>query len=269
MLKTHINNWLKNNIDNTNSVAILFSGGMDSLTILLSCLELGIKPVLYTFYLDNYVSEDIKQSRYISELYNLELKEIEIKTQNIDLYRDVKYIVEKYNVRKKTAVQCIHPFLYVIPDVKEDIILSGLCADDLYGTPRSVSKHQNTSMFNEIRKDKFFDKKSSSYEYIKILCEENDKKFIAPYKQSRDIYNYFISKNYKELNSPKQKNVAYLEYQNQIDKYKLYRRNSNLQCNSKIREWHDSLLKDDLINYRNNISITGIYNNIYNDLLKK
>ena len=49
---------IKNEIKNEKSIAIFFSGGTDSLTCLFTCLELGLKPILYTFHLENYISED-------------------------------------------------------------------------------------------------------------------------------------------------------------------------------------------------------------------
>ena len=65
------------------------------------------------------------------------------------------------------------------------------------------------------------------------------------------------------MNSPKQKNITYVSYQSEIDRFKLYRRNENLQCASRIREYHDSLLKTEL-NIGNNKIVTPIYRNIYN-----
>ena len=41
-------------------VALLFSGGMDSLSLLLSCLDVGITPHLYTFKLKNIEKEGFK-----------------------------------------------------------------------------------------------------------------------------------------------------------------------------------------------------------------
>ena len=61
------------------NVALLFSGGMDSLSLLLSCLDVGIKPTLYSFKIENIDSDDIKASRRIASIYGLELVEVEIK----------------------------------------------------------------------------------------------------------------------------------------------------------------------------------------------
>lgn len=268
MIRKFINDSLQNNVLDKNSVAILFSGGMDSLSLLLSCLDIGIKPVLYSFYLNNYESEDIKASRKIASTYNLSLNEIVIDDEDVgQLIEDVKYIIKTFNVYKKTQVQCIYPFLYIIPKIKEKYVLTGLCADDLYGTPRSVAKYYNDfDKFNTIRDNDINDLNSSSYFQIKALVEINNKVLIAPYKQNINLVEYFRQFNYKQMNSPKQKILTYQDYKHEIDKHGLYRRNSNLQCNSKIREFHDKLLNTNL-NIKNYKVVFPIYKNLYKELV--
>lgn len=270
MIRKLINDSLQNNILDKNSVAILFSGGMDSLSLLLSCLDVGIKPVLYSFYLKNYESNDIKASRKIANIYNLSLKEIIIDDENVDiLIKDVRNIIKTFNVYKKTQVQCIYPFIYIIPEIKEKYVLTGLCADDLYGTPRSVAKYYNDfEKFNSIRDSNINDLNSSSYFQIKTLVESNDKIFIAPYKQNIELVEYFRQFNYKQMNSPKQKILTYQSYKEEIEGSKTYRRNSNLQCDSKIREFHDRLL-DTNLNIKNYKVVSPIYRNIYKELVSE
>lgn len=269
MLKKIINKYILETIK-SDEVAILFSGGMDSLSLLLSCLSVGLKPKLYTFTLDNYESEDMKKSKEISKIYDLDLIEVKINTTKINLITDIEYIINLFDVKRKTQIQCIHPFLYVIPKIKESVILSGLCADDLYGSSRSMFKiSKDDKQFYNKRCELYNNIQSSSYVFIKKIAEMNDKVFIAPYKECDEIASYMLSKNYKELNSPKQKNVMYESYKEDLDKYKLYRRNSNLQCNSKIREWHDELLLNKKVNKNNYKSVVGVYNQIYKEVKNK
>ena len=256
-----IDDFLEEKIRDKNSVAILFSGGLDSLSLLLSCLDIGIKPVLYTFFLESYEYSDIKSSRNIAKIFGLKLIEIPIKQDLKTLINDVEYIVTNFNTYKKSAVQCVHPFLYAEKLIKEKYVLSGLCADDLYGTSKHMSiLSKNYEEFQRKRLDIISDETSSGYRYIKSIF--HNKIFIAPYKECRKLIDYFMSLDYKSMNSPKQKYVTYSAYRNEIDRYKLYRRNENLQCASKIREYHDSLLKTDL-NTNNYKIVTPIYRNLY------
>lgn len=267
MLQKLINTYLENEIKNKDEVALLFSGGTDSLSILLSCLDIGLIPHLYTFRLDNYESRDMISSRKIANIYNLELTEIILNTNEINLIEDISYIIEKFNVKKKTQIQCIQPFVHILPKIEEGVVLTGLCADDLYGTPRSMAKFSNDiDYFYKIRKDKFEDLESSSYRFIKKICEEYSKILIAPYKEDINIAEYMLSKTYKELHSPKQKYIMYKDYKDELDKNDLYRRNSNLQCDSKIREWHDKLLIDKDLNVEGFKNVVGIYNKLYKEV---
>ncbi|WP_323731922.1 asparagine synthase-related protein [Clostridium sp.] len=267
MLKNMINKYLLEQDIRTEKVALLFSSGMDSLSILLSCLEVGIKPRLYTFYLDNHVSDDVNRSREVAKILNLDLTEIKIDTHVVNLESDIELIIKTFKTQRKTAIQCIHPFLYVIPKVREKYILTGLCADDLYGTARSMAKLGNDyKKFDETRLKRLKDETASSYCYIKRIAEEQDKILLVPYKENQEIISYMLGLNYKEMNSPKQKNIMYEDYKDILEEYKLYRRNSNLQCDSKIREWHDTLLQDKTINSKNNKSIVAIYNKIYKEV---
>lgn len=245
-------------------IALLFSGGMDSLSLLLSCLDVGVKPHLYSFKLRNIESDDIKSARKIKDIFKLEYTEIVINQDISQLKEDIFTIVRMFRVKKKTQIQCIHPFMYIIPNIKEDVVISGLCADDLYGTSRKMQElgRKDNDGFYMKRVEKHRDIEASSYKFIKELCEEYNKRFIAPYKQNDKLASCILSKNIKELHSPKQKNIMYESYKNEIDKYKLYRRNSNLQVNSGIREWHDVLLNTEL-NKNNHKSIVGIYNAVY------
>lgn len=261
MIRKYINTYISKNI-NKRSVAILFSGGVDSQTILFSCLDLKIKPTLYTFCLDNYTSEDMIYTRNIAKIFNLKLYEILIKTDDKEsVEKEIKDIMARFKTSRKTKIQCIYPILKMLPYIKEDIILSGLCADDLYGSSRSVAKHYKDK--NEFYNKRYLNDKdinSSSYFQIKTLIEDEGKKFIAPYKECEELRKYLLSKNFYELHKPKQKQVAIDDYP-EILQFNLYRRNSNLQCNSKVRDWQDKLfLNDNIYGYKN---ISGIYNRMY------
>ncbi|MCC0705113.1 hypothetical protein IC213_18820 [Clostridioides sp. ES-S-0049-02] len=250
-------------------IAILFSGGMDSLSLLLSCLDLHIKPHVYSFRLSSHESQDIISVRKIINIFDLEYTEIVINNNLENLIYDASYIIKTFEVKKKTQVQCIHPFLYMVKEIKEKFILTGLCADDIYGTSRKmqVLGRKNELDFYEKRLKKHKDIESSSYKFIKELFKIYNKNLIVPYKENNKLVKLLLSKTYNELHMPKQKNLTYENYKYEIDKYDLYRRSSNLQVNSALREWHDLLLKTDL-NIKEYKSVVGIYNVIYKNYME-
>lgn len=264
-LKELITNEIKKELNGSKDVALLFSGGTDSLTCLYSLLSIGIRPKLYTFRLEDVEHKDVIVSRKVANYYNLNLNEVVIKKNVDQLIEDVIFLTTNMDLKLKTNVQCSYPFLHVLKEVKEKYVISGLCADDLYGTSKSMSiKCSNDKeLFDTIRVKTFNNEFASAYNPIKYIVENlYGKKFIAPYK-TKAVFDYFMKYSWKELNKPKQKQVAINAFNEEFKELKVYRRNVNLQVGSKIREWHNILLNTDL-----NVNKRKRVDEIYKDLNK-
>jgi asparagine synthetase B (glutamine-hydrolysing) len=262
MLKKLIKKHIENTIPKNEKVAVMFSGGLDSLSVLLSALELGYEVKLYTFHLKGVISKDLETARKVSKHYKLELHEVEI-SDNLDLLiDDLKYLIKTHDLKKKTQFQVMHPMKHLCEAIKEDYVLSGLEADTLYGNTRSMRKTiACESEFKNIRSKYIHDENNASYSFIRNELENNNKTFVAPYKQSSEIINYFLSLESKDLCFGKQKKQTYEAFKTEIDNLSLYRRSSNMQINSGIREFHDLLLQTDL-NQKNFKSVIGVYNQL-------
>ena len=187
-------------------VGVLLSGGMDSLSVLISCLDVGVPVVAYSFKLDGIESSDIVRCREITKVLGIELKEIVIPNNIDSLISDVRGIIEKFQTFKKTSVQCTHPFLYVFKDIEEHYVATGLCADDLYGTSKSMAmRAKDNDWFRKERQRRLKDPTSSAYQYIDCLARENGKKLITPYKNCEKLTSYMLSLSFKDMHSGKQK----------------------------------------------------------------
>lgn len=260
MLKDLLKEYVQERVPKDAEVAVLFSGGLDSISVLLTALELGYSPTLYTFYLEGYVSKDLETSRRVAQYYNLPLVEVKIKRDIELLVEQVKSIIKRFSLNKKTQIQVIHPMSNVIPYITEPYVLTGLEADTLYGNSRSMRKLINDSNdFYNARLRAIQDPKNASYQFIKQLVEEEGKELVAPYKESQSIIDYFLNLPVNDIRYGKQKRQTYEAFQNEIDELKLYRRSSNMQVNSGIREFHDELLTSQY-NTTNAKSIIAIYN---------
>jgi len=235
---------IKNEIKDEKSIAIFFSGGTDSLTCLFTCLELGLKPILYTFHLENYISEDVKISQKIANYYDLELKIIIIEKNKDQLITDVKNLVNNYRINNKICLQILYPFPYVLEEVNESLILTGLSADTLYGT-NYHSKMKNVKNFNEIRKNLINSDEIDGYMSLKKMVKNSNKKLVAPYRNQK-IIDFFLTHSWNELNTPLQKNLSYEAFYDYFKKLKVYRESSSLPINSKITEWHQTIFSSKL-----------------------
>lgn len=177
------------------------------------------------------------------------------------MQEDVFKIIKEYKTAKKTAVQCIHPFIYIMPTVKEKDIISGLYADDLYGTSRkgNIIGRRSKKEFDEYRR-KQLAQKDYSCVYIKECARKYGKNLITPFVGGF-TEEYLMSLDWKEMNGKRPKMIAVKAFEDYYMKNAWYRKNSNLQVNSGIREYHDLLLNTPM-NKRKNKSVTGIYNDI-------
>ena len=265
MLKKLLKQYIVDNVPQE-EVAILFSGGLDSLSILLTLLDLGYKPTLYTFYLEGLISKDLELSRRISQHHNVPLVEVEIKKDIELMVSQSKALIKKYGLTKKTQIQVMHPLSNVFPLIKEDYVFTGIGADTLYGSARKFKKliHDEQAFYNA-RVEAIRKPESASYIYIKNAIEEMGKVCVSPYKQSEDIINYFLQLPVSEIRYGKQKKQTYEAFKQEIDELSLYRRNSSMQVNSGIREFHDELLKSEY-NTGNYKSVVGIYNTFIREM---
>ena len=125
--------------DRTASLAL--SGGTDSATILFGMIETGRRPRCYTFYCENTISTDLLASRRLCQHFGLELVEVQIPWDLERLVLDLRTLTQRARVIKKTVIQCMHPWLYIYPEmVKRDdrLMFNGLGGDDHYCSKRKV-----------------------------------------------------------------------------------------------------------------------------------
>lgn len=252
---------ISDRIGNEKDIAVFLSGGVDSTSCLLACIDIGLNITAYTFYLEGHESQDLHASRLISNNVGVHLKEIVVPYSLDKLQEDTIRIINEFKTARKTAVQCIHPFLYVIPAVKEKTIVSGLYADDLYGTSRkgNIIGRKSRKEFDSFRLHSI-SQEDYSCVYIRKAVERSGKKLVTPFVGGT-LQDYLMSLSWEQMNTPVAKYIAVRAFSDYYGKNSWYRKNSNLQVNSGIREYHELLLKTPL-NKRHSDSVVGIYNSI-------
>lgn len=186
-------------------VAVLLSGGVDSVSVAFAAHRLGKKITAYTFHLDGQPSYDSQKAVDIAKIMGWDYHVVIIPTNNIE--RDFIRLAEEVQCKKKTHFECCFPFLYVYPQIKEHEVLSGWAADGYYGVSKKANIHykHTKEKFDEFRKDYFGDNSRAGYLWHKRIAEElNKKRFVAPYLDP-SVAEFFMSKDWYELNQPYQK----------------------------------------------------------------
>lgn len=251
-------------------VGILLSGGIDSSLVLFALLELGVKPNAYTFVVDGYESKDVDTSIKMAEFFDINLNIIKVNSDVAQLEKDTVEIINKFKTGRQITVQCMHPLIYTIPQVKEKVLFNGLNADGLYGASRTcaVEGKDNQERFNELRWEYMFGKDLSDF-YIKDYIESFGIKSIDPYR-SEELIKYFKPLTWRDMHSPREKHIAYTAFSDYYDKtpFKMFRRGVNYQVESKVRDFHN-LLIDRPININNRKAVLWIYKDIYQQIFKE
>lgn len=130
------------------SPVLLLSGGVDSATLLFALLEAGLSPRCVTFQVGDRLSTDVKVASRMTSRFGLRHQIVYI--DPLALRQDVERILQLVDWSgvtrlKKTIIQCVHPFLYLCPQLDDDLALNGLQGDAFFLTRRSeavaIHKH--------------------------------------------------------------------------------------------------------------------------------
>ena len=133
-------------------VAVLLSGGVDSISVAFAAERLGKKITAYSFRLDNHESYDYNKAKDIAQMRDWTFMGITIDTNM--LINDFHALVQ-LGCKKKTQFECTYPFLHIYPEIKQQYVLSGWAADGYYGLSKKAMIHYKGDNFNQFRDDYF------------------------------------------------------------------------------------------------------------------
>ena len=248
MIKKLLVDHIKNNVPD-DKVAVLLSGGLDSVSVSLAAASAGKKVQAYSFHLDTHESYDFKKAREVCEHMKWGFTEIVVPTDNLiqDWYRLVKL-----GCRLKTHFETVFPFLYVYPNIYPKYVLTGWGADGYFGVSKkammryaSYKKKRNYVKFckrtnqkrlnwNEFRTE-YLDGNCAGYKEHTNLAKQYNKNHIEPYKDSKNIRELLMSKSWFELNKPRQKEIIRKDFTN-LEKYGSIKPHINLHLGSNIHK---------------------------------
>ena len=242
-------------------VGLMLSGGIDSSSILYSLLELQKDIHAYTFYLEGFESQDLKAARRLCEINNIPLTEIKIPLKTIK--KNILYLSEIGCIKKTQFETKIH-YLDLFPNVEERILLSGVEADNLQGTVRSMilQSSKDPQKFKRLREKAYDYAINTNLPIDYSLAENNGIQLKCPFAE-KEIFDFYLQFDWQYLNKPYEKWIlmnAFSEY----FKKDGFRRHSDMQINSNMREYCKTLVSDNTINPKGRKRI----NEAYRDLAK-
>lgn len=246
-------------------IAIALSSGIDSHAVLFGLLELNKNITAYTVHIDGVLSQDFIHAKKNAEEFNIKFVDCIIPKQlNIDIIFKIIYQYKKY---KKVDVECIYPFYFIFPNVKEKIMVTGACSDGHFCLSKKGMIHYKHSIekLHEFRNSLYNNQDYAQAYTLSLIAKEefNLYKLDNPFNKKM-IVDYFYDKTWDEINRPKQKQPIIDMFPEQFNKIKIFN-HTNLQCgDSNIRELFEPLLKDKNINKKSRKRVLDLYRDIYN-----
>ena len=130
-----INKLIQENLEKNipeKDVAILLSGGVDSLSVAFACQNIGKNITAYSFKIKDVDNYDYNMAKEVSKIFNWPFISYEIEKQNLktDFFK-----LKELGCYKKTHYECMYPFLHLIPKIEQKYIAIGrnLFLHDVFG----------------------------------------------------------------------------------------------------------------------------------------
>ena len=259
MIGDILRNVIKEQVPNE-EVAVLLSGGVDSLSTAFAASDVGKTVHAYSFHLDTNVSYDFQKAKDVAEYFGWQFTGVSIPTAN--LKQDFHRLVE-LDCKRKTHFECVYPFLYVYPEIKQDYVVSGWAADGFYGVSKKAVLHykHTQELFDTFRDEYFKPENTAGYNWHKKVADRYNKTFITPYL-TPEVKDFFYSKSWEELNIPHQKHHVRSAFKQFLSVGNV-KNHLNLQIDCGIVNLFESLIDDKEINFRNRTRIMDICRDWY------
>ena len=262
MIKKLLQNYIKSTISD-DDVAVLLSGGIDSISVALAAHDAGKKVHAYSFQLGNQTSYDFAKAAEISYKMNWKFTPIVVPTDNLE----VDWIeLVKLGCKKKTHFECVFPMLYIYPGIKEKYVLTGWGADGYFGVSKKAmmrysndkkwdnytkycKKHNQKQLtFNEFREAYFLEDECAGLKWHNFVVAKYNKIHITPYLDE-NVKTYLMNKDWQELNKPRQKEIIRKDFTD-LEKFGIIKPHLNLHLGSGVNKLFETLLDDPTINFK-------------------
>ena len=258
-MQIQITNLLESYIEDIEDteLAVLLSGGVDSLSVAFAADRVGKRIKAYSFRLDLHDNYDNEKAKQTATEFGWPHRECVVDTTN--LVEDFLILAKDYQCQKKTHFECVYPFLYVYPHIEERCVLTGWGADGYYGVSKKANIHykHTKEKFDEFRNDYYKEEHTAGLIWHNRLAASYDKKHYTPYLDVR-IKNFFYEKDWYELNRPMQKHHVRSGYSTELNRIYGAKLHANLQLESGVDKVFETLLENKKINHKNRTRVMDL-----------
>lgn len=227
------------------SVAVLLSGGIDSLACALAARELGKSVTAYTFMLNTRLSTDFSGARLAARRFGFEFRPVFLPTGMDELEADLRDLAA-LGARSKTDFECGWPVLRTFREIEEPAIITGHGADGHFCISKKGMIHYRDRI-DEFRRGLFSNPRYAQRPILEAEAEAArlGKDLCLPFL-SRAMVVEFTGTSWDSINKPRQKQPILDAYPDEFSTIRV-RPHTNLQLgDSGISEHFLKLLDTDL-----------------------
>lgn len=197
-------------------VALLLSGGLDSLSVGLALQDAGKIVHAYTFCLEGQPSQDLKKAIAHADRFGWQLTIIRVPADQIA--DDFVRLAVEQGCRKKVQFEVTYPLLYILPRIEESEVLTAWNADNYYGNDREIvlqmarlarggaTKDELRAEFDKQRRQ-FFEhdihdtQSPRTWRYALRLAAQHGKRLLDPYLD-QGVFEYLMQFDHQQLSPP-------------------------------------------------------------------
>lgn len=245
-------------------VALCLSAGVDSQSLLFAMLSCGIIPHVYSFTLEDRESRDFVEARALSKAMRVPFTKVTLPMDIETLIGDCFTMAREFGAKKKTDFECIWPFLYVYPIVKEKYVVTGIPADGHFCISKKGILHYKDDV-DAFRRMYFANPNAGQRLLRRRLANRYGKVNVDPF-YSPNIAEALKGLSWNELNKPQQK----MPIRNSFPQFASMRvyNHTNLQLGDSGIAQHFEKLLHTRLNDKGWKSVVGIYNKIIKQIDK-
>jgi asparagine synthetase B (glutamine-hydrolysing) len=255
--------------DPDRNAELLLSGGVDSSTVLFAMLESGRKPRCLTFHIDGLYSNDLKVSKAMCKTFGLEHEIITLPRETAVIYAECERTIGMIDWTRipkirKTHVECLRPFLYLLPAMKTNRVLTGLGADTFYIHSRKLNYAR--SVWGEdytwcVRRSYAADPNFSASQ-MPVFAKKHFNIDLIDIYDDPFMAAWFWQFNTFAPDTPVEKWASVIAFKDYWGRAKWYRKADRFNVGSGLRDSHDTMLDDGKINTQHSDGVIALYNRI-------
>lgn len=210
-------------------VGVALSGGVDSTSVLVALLKMKRTVTAYTFCIRGRLSRDLLIARTTAKTLGVDLVEVPLPSDPETVAYDVKILIKTLFARmpKKTAVECLWPFIYLQQKLQEDALATGFGADSHFGISKKAMIHHRHSAaaLDEYRIAAYANPDTAQIRQRAMLFWP--KQILCPYR-SVVISDLFLGVEWDEINRPMEKQTIRSAFP-ELDRLPPLGKHTNLQ----------------------------------------